>query len=156
VAKRPKAEREKNALAANGFTPEKRARFLAVFAEGGNMTSAARAVDISRPTIYEWREKDEDFAAAFADAKEQALDALEGEARRRAMGWRDVVVTQEGREIEVYKHSDTLLIFLLKGANPEKYRERHELSGDPKRPLFIRKAEDLSDDELAGVIGAPE
>jgi hypothetical protein len=90
------------------FTLKKR-RFLQRFAQCGTITHAARYAGVSRPTIYAWRrEEDGEFAKAFDDAQEMACDALEVEARKRA----------------VNGHSDTLLIFLLKGARPEKYKDR--------------------------------
>lgn len=52
---------------------------------------------------------------------EEAADVLEAEARRRA--------TVGG--------SDVLLIFLLKGARPEKYRDRYEVRQAPSPPKSI-------------------
>jgi hypothetical protein len=37
--------------------------------------------------MYELREQDETFAAAWADAWEQGTDVLEDELRRRALGY---------------------------------------------------------------------
>ncbi|HEX6937920.1 MAG TPA: hypothetical protein VF158_00810, partial [Longimicrobiales bacterium] len=68
---------------------------------------------------------------------EQAADHLEAEARRRALeGVERKQFTQRGDPIidpATGKHyveraySDTLLIFLLKGARPERYRDRQQL-----------------------------
>src|SRR5690606_18484748 len=74
---------------------------------------------------YRLRKEDPDFAAAWDEAMEQASDALEVEARRRAIeGWDEPVFYQGMETGMVRKFSDTLLIFLLKGARPEKYRDR--------------------------------
>lgn len=93
--------------------------------------------------VYEQRRADELFAAAWDDALDQASDLLEKEARRRAHdGWDEPVFGSLGNnqgsgEIgTVRKYSDTLLIFLLKGARPEKYRDRHEVTGKDGAPLF--------------------
>ncbi len=84
------------------------------------------------------RERDETFRAAWDEAREEAADHLEDEARRRAVdGWEEPVFGSggPGRGSEqvgtVRKFDSTLLIFLLKGARPEKYRERFDtkLSG---------------------------
>lgn len=40
------------------------------------------------------------------------------------------------------EYSDTLLIFLLKGARPEKYRERNEITGSGGGPIVIRQFTD--------------
>jgi len=90
-------------------TAKKQAAFLAAFAECGNVTRACEIAKVGRRTHYNWLE-DPDYEAAFSDAENQAVDALEGEARRRAL-----------------ESSDTLLIFLLKSRRPELYRERHHV-----------------------------
>ena len=73
------------------------------------------------------------FDAAFEDAMEEAADLLESEARRRAHDGVEEPVfgslggNQGSGEVgRIRKYSDTLLIFLLKGARPDKYRERQE------------------------------
>lgn len=119
-------------------TAEKKRAFLAAYAQCGNVSHAARLAGISRETHYEWLTKDSNYAAAFQQADAQAADALELEARRRALeGWEEPVYQKAQLVGTVRRYSDTLLIFLLKGARPEKYRERHEISGDPQRPLAL-------------------
>jgi 3'-phosphoadenosine 5'-phosphosulfate sulfotransferase len=88
-------------------TPEKKAKFLSVLAEGGSVTLAARAISVARKNVYAWRNKDEQFKADWEDAVEEGTDVLEDAAVRRAMD-----------------HSDTLLIFLLKG------RRNREIRGE--------------------------
>lgn len=107
--------------------------FLAHFALTGNQTASAAAVGIDRGTAARFRERDEAFAAACAEALEEASDHLEVEARRRAVdGWDEPVYGSGGKgegTVEVgaiRKYDSTLLIFLLKGARPEKYRERFD------------------------------
>ena len=52
-------------------------------------------------------------------------DALEDEAVRRAVDGVDEQVFYQGKACGVVrKYSDTLLIFLLKGRRPERYRDR--------------------------------
>ena len=111
-------------------------RFLAAFAETATITAAAEVADVGRRTHYDWM-ADPEYAARFADAEQEAVDALEAEARRRAVvGVEEPVGWYQGVPGEyVRKYSDTLLIFLLKGAKPEKYRERFEHSGPGGVPL---------------------
>ena len=67
-------------------TPSRlRAAFLAELRKRGNVTDAARAVQVGRKTVYQWKEAEPDFAAAWDEAIEQAIDAMESEAYRRAV-----------------------------------------------------------------------
>lgn len=108
-----------------------RTPFLGTLSATGNVSSAVVAADVSRAFVYAERTRDPDFAALWDAALDMAADALELEARRRAHdGWEEPVFGSMGTgrgtgEIgTVRKYSDTLLIFLLKGARPEKYRDR--------------------------------
>lgn len=122
---------------AHNRTPKKRPRwakaFLAELAKSGNVRGACEAVQIGRRTVYDLRESDPAFAADWERAQEEAADLLEAEARRRALeGVEEPVFgglgygRGSGEIGRVRKYSDTLLIFLLKGAKPETYRERSE------------------------------
>jgi len=112
--------------------------FIAHFSLTGNSTASAAAAGVTRRAAELLRERDETFAAAWAEAREEAADHLEDEARRRAVdGWEEPVYGSGGpgrgtEEVGTIRRFDsTLLIFLLKGARPEKYRERFDtkLSG---------------------------
>lgn len=109
------------------FRAANKRRFLASIALTGNVGISAAQIGIHRATHYVWLKEDPDYAAAFAAAMEDAADHLEAEARRRAVeGWIEPVFYR-GKEVGgVRKYSDTLLIGLLKGARPEKYRDRVE------------------------------
>ena len=97
---------------------------LAALAETGNISRAANAAGIERKTHYRWL-SDSEYAKSAEDSMEQAADKLEEEARRRAHDGVDEPVWFQGMQCgTVRKYSDTLLIFLLKGAKPDKYRER--------------------------------
>jgi hypothetical protein len=103
-------------------------QFLAAFRKCGNITAAAEKAGLAdRRQHYRWLKSDARYAAAFAEAEEEAVDALELEARRRAqIGW-DEPVYHGGKPVgSIRRYSDSLLMFLLKAARPEKYRERHD------------------------------
>lgn len=103
----------------------KKTAMLTALALTGNVTAAAKKAKVGRRTHYEWVEQDPEYKAAVADAMEEAADLMEEEARRRgADGVLEPVFHQGKRCGTIRKYSDTLLIFLLKGARPEKYRER--------------------------------
>ena len=105
--------------------PKRMDAFLAAYSECGNITEACSVSGVARPTHYHWMHKFDWYPPLFEASRQEACDGLEKEARRRAI---------EGVPEEVYhngvpcgsrqRYSDTLLIFLMKGAMPEKYRER--------------------------------
>lgn len=68
---------------------------------------------------------DQDFAAAAAVAREEAIELMEEEALERATKGTLEPVYHAGERVGfIRRKSDTLLIFLLKAARPNKYRER--------------------------------
>lgn len=133
----------------------KKKAFLAAFAECGNITRAAEIVKMDRRLHYGWLEKDPAYAAAFTDAEEHAADRLEQEARRRAVEGTLKPVFYQGEQCGVIReYSDTLLIVLLKGVRPEKYKERisAEHTGKDGGPIEVRRYDHLSDEELDQLI----
>ncbi len=100
--------------------PQKRA-FLLAYSECLNVRAASQHAKIDRTLHYYWLKNDPAYVEAFAEAKVLGVEILEEEAVRRAL-----------------IGSDTMLIFLLKGARPDKYRERYEHSGPGGGPMDIR------------------
>lgn len=129
--------------------PKKRA-MLAALALTGNVTAACQKAKVGRRTHYEWVADDEEYAAAVHEAMNEAGDRLEEEARRRAETgvvepvYGRVGKDQDGKIGTVRKYSDTLLIFLLKGAKPDKYRERAEVKHTGRLEHEHRGKVDLS------------
>lgn len=113
------------------FTAKKKAAFLTAYVECGTITHAVRAAKVSRQTHYVWLKKDPEYARDFAEAEQAAGEMLEREARRRAIeGVQEPIVYQGKVTATKLVYSDVLLMFLLKGAMPEKYRERQEIRGE--------------------------
>ncbi len=105
-------------------TKDRQHLFLEAFSEHANVLIAARAADISRRTVYDWLEHDEDFGFAYNQAKEDAKDVLREEIYRRGKeGWDESVYELGVLTKTVRKYSDTLLIFHSKALMPE-YREK--------------------------------
>ena len=94
--------------------PKKRG-FLLAFCGTFNITQSAQVVGIDRTLHYLWKQEDPDYVEAFQLAGILGAESLQDIAVERAS-----------------EDSDTLLIFLLKGAMPEKYRERYEVKDGDK------------------------
>jgi hypothetical protein len=124
-----------------------RGKFLAALASGLSVTGAAGISGVGRATVYNWRESDEAFRAAWDDAIEAGTDRLEDEAHRRAHdGVEEPVVTMgriarndDGSMLVLRKYPDTLMCLLLKSRRPEKFRERvsTEVSGPDGGPVTL-------------------
>jgi hypothetical protein len=91
-------------------------------------------------TVYAWRQHDPEFAKAWDDAYAAGGDAIEEEARRRAMdGW-DEAVFQGGEQVGVvHRYSDRLLERLLKGRKPQIYGDLVSITNQIQtEPVEIR------------------
>jgi hypothetical protein len=121
------------------LTPQKREHFVTQLYEHGNVTLAARSIGLSRQALYQAREGDPEFAAAWEDAVESYADLLEAECDRRAVlgVQRPVLYRGEVVDVDYREYSDSLLMFRLKALRPEKYRERHDHTGKGGGPLVI-------------------
>ncbi len=115
-----------------GSMDQRKKSFLEIYRQYGNITTAAEMAGLHRSTHYLWLKDDPEYAAAFDQATEEASERLEQEAWRRAVKGVEKPVYQGGKRVgTIQEYSDTLLIFLLKGAKPSKYKERvsQEVSG---------------------------
>ena len=107
------------------FTEKRKKLFLQVLSEQANISQACRAVNIDRQTAYNAKEDDAEFAEAWDNAHEQAIDRLEAEAWRRAHdGFREPVYYQGEPVGYIRKYSDRLMELLLTSSRPEKYKQR--------------------------------
>jgi hypothetical protein len=104
------------------------------FAKTGSVSLASQHAGVSRRTHLKWKAKDKTFAAAHEDALTIAVELMEHEARERALKGRLEPVYHGGKPVgAIRRYSDTLLIFLLKAARPEKYRDNHSGFGEAPR-----------------------
>ncbi len=138
--------------AATKITAKKEAEFLEALAESGNVSVACKAAVVTRGAIYKHRKSNPDFRAEWKDAVSRAIDVLEEEARRRAFSGVNEPVFHKGVVCGVVtKYSDVLLIFLLKGLRPKKYRDNWsgQLSGPNGGPIPLHaEASDMTDEQL--------
>jgi hypothetical protein len=164
--------------------PKKRAYLLAQSVTPSERM-ACQIADVSTKSIWNWKTKARNtpndpesiaFLEAYAAAKEMAIESAEHEAWERATtGWQEPVFgnVQEPVEIDgkngprivyrnvtsvvghITKKSDTMLIFMLKGAKPETYRDNVHHSGSVGLTLQItlpdngRPVRDVIDAEVA-------
>lgn len=111
-----------------GITDPKKTAFLLALAQLGNRSRACKVVGVSTVTVWCWRRDDEVFAERFKDAMEVAADLMEDEVFRRGVEGVVEPVFQGGHLVGgIRRYSDNLLMFAMKGARPEKYRENMKI-----------------------------
>lgn len=109
-------------------TLQKKELFLTMLAEMGNIFRACEASGLDRGLAYKTKAQDAAFATEWDKAVEVAADRMEAEAWRRAMKGTERPVFHKGQEVGlVREYSDLLLIFMLKGIRPDKFRETPRL-----------------------------
>lgn len=125
----------------------KKRSFLLALTVTPNLTVCCRAAGISYPTMYNWAKAgDEVYNEAYEIARDLGIKAAEAEAWKRATDGtiEDVygaLGNNQGSGVVGQRRvkSDTMLIFMLKGAAPRKYRDNlsHEVSGPNGGPIPI-------------------
>jgi hypothetical protein len=109
------------------LTNKKRKIFLASLAEGKTVTAAARDAEYNRRYMYQAWDENPELAAEWDGAVQEGLDLLETEVRRRAVGYEEDLVYQGKKTKEqVTRHSDILLMFLLKAKRNE-FRDNNKI-----------------------------
>src|SRR6516225_11877367 len=143
IADTQESTHTKRSVMARAGTPKKapstKAAFLLRFEETGRIDLACKQTGIGRRTHHNWLEGDPDYRKQFEQSRKRIVQLLEDEAYRRAVEGVEKPI-KVGDEIKtIREYSDTLLIFLLKGAAPEKYRERYEhaISGPNGDPIQV-------------------
>lgn len=121
---KPRASRTpKNASGANRRRDWQPA-FLAAFRETALVTEACKVAHVARTTVYEERQRNEEFAVAWSEIELETTEAMEREAYRRGVEGVTKPVFQGKEHVgDVQEFSDTLLIFMLKARKPETYRD---------------------------------
>lgn len=113
--------------------------FLAAYSILGNVTHSAKCVGITARAVQYWHE-DDDFMKYYQLAEKAHTHYLESEAQRRAVQGVKEPVFYQGEVIgHKVKYSDNLLMFLLKGKEPEQYRDnaKVEVTGDGGGPIKV-------------------
>jgi hypothetical protein len=163
----------------------KKGAFLAAYVRTASITKAARAARIERQLHYRWLVDDPAYPKQFEAAQREAAQILEDEAIRRAHEGIVKPLTYKGRfqykqrpkrnpdgsyveehgrkvyedygaPLAVREYSDGMMMFLLRGFLPGKYRENSsvELSGPGGAPISVAdpRLAELTDEELETLV----
>ena len=102
--------------------------FLSTLGQSANVSLACEVAHIDRSTAYKERSRNPVFRDEWDGAMDDAIDALEAEAWRRAKDGVEKPVFQGGKQVgAIREYSDTLMVTLLKAHRPEKYRENFKV-----------------------------
>jgi len=110
-----------------------REKFLKELTRRGIVADACKIANVGRATVYKWKEEDADFAAAWKEAVDTAIDTAEREAWRRAVEGTDkpligrVGKDQDGVITTIKEYSDSILLRILSAHRPEKWREKQSI-----------------------------
>src|SRR5689334_12953216 len=94
----------------DGWTPELKARFLAILAESGNVRLAARRCGMSAQSAYVQRRRDEQFARTWAAAMRLARDHCEQVLGDRAIDGVEEPIFYGGELVGTRRRYDTRLL----------------------------------------------
>lgn len=118
----------------------KQTQFLDAYCESGRVDLATKHVGVKYQAPYQWAKTDPSFLERWNDAKKIAAMKLEDAAFKRAHTGYTKPIYQRGVLVGVERHySDSLTMFLLRGAMPEKYRDRLDVeqSGKGGGPVHV-------------------
>lgn len=122
----------------NSFTRPKRKKFIKRLGETGNVSASASYAGISAACTYQHRKKDTDFALLWSAAEDLAADKLEEHCRARATKGFIRPVWYKGERVGSERTpSDALLMFMLRGSKPEKYRESVQAPPGHHKPTQV-------------------
>jgi hypothetical protein len=118
-------------------TPQTRARVIEEFRACGRVDIACERCNIDRSTHYDWLKRFPDYKEAFDAVRAETAQILEDEAWRRAVEGTEKPIYQGGRLVgTVREYSDSLMTWLLRGLNPQRYGERMEVTGNASGPAI--------------------
>ena len=131
------------------ITADLEQQFFEILSKTGNVTAGASAIGLKRSQLYHKRKTNEKFRQQWEDAMNEALDHLESQLWKRALGQTDMQKNTKGQS-DVKKSStdekaeERLAMFLLKAHRPEIFgdakarqkTEDHEKTGSPRQRLL--------------------
>lgn len=125
---------------------------------GAKDTELGDFFGVSEQTINSWKQKFPEFLEALKTGKASADANVAHSLYRRALGYshpEDDIKVVSGvvvatPTVKHYPPDTTACIFWLKNRDKENWRDRHEIDATHRNE--DRKAEDLTDEELANII----
>ncbi|HYI64934.1 MAG TPA: hypothetical protein VEW71_08625 [Allosphingosinicella sp.] len=152
---------ETRRLRHDGWTPEKKRRFLERFAEGGIVVEACQAAGMSARSAYNLRDRDPLVAAGWEAAQVMARPKLADEAYSRSMNGVVERIYKDGAIVaERHRYDNRLTMAVL--ARLDVRIDRAEEKGAPHLALVARwdeylaaLEEDRREDGLALLAAAP-
>lgn len=136
--------------------PQKKSAYLRHYSTCGRVMESAAVAGVDPSTVTRWRADDEIFAKMEGHAHDAFVEnVLEKEAIRRAVVGVEKPVYQQGEMVgTVREYSDTLLIFMMKGERPGKYRDQAkvEVTGPGGGPLRVASTLASLDDHERAIL----
>jgi hypothetical protein len=121
--------------------PARQAAFLKHLAVHGCIAKAALDAGIDRSAVTRWRKEEPMFLELFNQAQEDAAEALEVEARRRAVEGVAKDVYHQGEVVgQETQYSDTLLALMLKARRPGFNITKTEISNTPGESFRVESS----------------
>lgn len=106
-----------------------RETFIAEIRKGHGVTATCELLGVNRSTFYQTRRTNKEFARMYDIALDELAEALELEARRRAVDGVDRDVYFQGAVVGQERiYSDKLLEVLMRGRMPEVYGNKQEVT----------------------------
>lgn len=110
----------------DGWTAARRGTFFRALAETGCVRDACRVAAISSTSAYRMKDRDPEFAAEWARAREEAQPGLEAAAWKRAVEGVEEPIVSGGKIIgQKRKYSDALLRMLIQRGDMKDAMKRH-------------------------------
>lgn len=123
--------------------------FLEHYEKTFNIAYSAKMAGVSRPTVYKYLERDPDFKERFDNARESAIDTLEGSAYNRATygvptikktyDLKTGTVTSETTSVQF---SDSITLKMMEANRPEVYRTKTAIEHSGSIGVLPESAQD--------------
>lgn len=138
-------------------TPDWKPVFLKHISEGLHVRDACKLAKVDHVMPYRERDNNEAFRIAWEEAGKIGTKALESEAARRAYHGTLKPVYQKGMRVgQIREYSDTLLMFLLKGRKPKKYRDNVNVKHSGSTAVKLQFVEEVIDPDHPPADEAPQ
>jgi len=151
------ASPELKALWENWPEDKRQSIFLKFYEQYWTVKKAAKRCGVSVSVHTKWVKKFPEYSAAFSELQAAVVAELEDAAFTRAVEGFEENVFQRGIHAgTVRKYSDSLLTFLLKANDPDKYRERVDIKTEHVETKDPAQALSEICDQLEQVVGMRE